>query len=208
MRWMSWRVAISILLLSSTIAAARYSEGRRADSLFAPLTTISSSFDGWAGTDDPPLGSSTLAQLKPTSYLSRTYSKAGESLQLFIAYYDQQRSGENMHSPKHCLPANGWEIWKIDSAEVPVNGQNVTINQYSVKHMTEKVVVLYWYQSRERVIASEYLGKILLVRDALFDGRTAGSIVRVMVADRPDAVQHGLQFVSTLIPQVQRCFGR
>ena len=208
MKLMSWRAAITIVLLSSTIAAGKYSEGRRADSLSAPLTAINTRIAGWVGIDDPPLRSGTIAQLKPTSYLSRTYSKAGESIGLFIAYYDQQRSGETMHSPKHCLPANGWEIWKIDSAQVPVNGRSEIINQYSVKHMTEKAVVLYWYQSRERIVASEYLGKLLLVRDALFDGRTAGSIVRVMVDDRPEAVQHGLQFVSALIPQVQQCLGR
>ena len=196
------------VLLGATIAAGKYSEGRRTDFLSAPLTTISMGLEGWVGVDEPPLSSATLASLKLTSYLSRTYSKADERLDLFIAYYDQQRSGESMHSPKHCLPANGWEIWKMDSAEVPANGRNVTINQYSVKHMNEKAVVLYWYQSRERIIASEYLGKLLLVRDALFDGRTSGSIVRVIVADRPEAVQHGLQFVSRLIPQVQRCFGR
>jgi EpsI family protein len=143
-----------------------------------------------------------------TSYLSRTYSKAGETLGLYIAYYDQQRSGESMHSPKACLPANGWEIWKVDSAQVPVQGRNVTINQYSVRHISEKAVVLYWYQSRERIIASEYLGKLLLVRDALFDGRTSGSLVRVTVIDKPEAVQHGLEFVSEVIPQVKRCFAR
>jgi EpsI family protein len=208
MNRVSWRAAFTILLLTSTIAAARYGDGRRTDSLAAPLTTIDSGLAGWLGIDDPPLASGTLAQLKPTSYLSRTYSRAGERLGLFIAYYDQQRSGETMHSPKHCLPANGWEIWKIDSAEVPVNGQPVTINRYSVKHVSEKAVVLYWYQSRERMIASEYLGKLLLVRDALVDGRTGGSIVRVTVVDTPEAVEHGLQFVSALIPQVQRCWGR
>ncbi len=208
MKSIPWRVVITILLLSSTIVAARYSEGRRPDSLSAPLTTISSGVAGWVGIDNPPLESLVLAELKPTSYLSRTYSKAGETLGLFIAYYDQQRSGESLHSPKHCLPANGWEIWKIDSVQVPVHGQKVTINQYSVKHISEKAVVLYWYQSRERIIASEYLGKLLLVRDALFDGRTSGSLVRVTVVDKPEAVRHGLEFVSEVIPQVQRCFAR
>jgi len=49
----------------------------------------------------------------------------------------------------------------------------------------QRALVLYWYQSRDRVIASEYIGKVLLVRDALFSGRTSGSIVRIVVPDRP-----------------------
>jgi EpsI family protein len=202
------RSVITILLLGATIGAAHYMDRRRPDSLAAPLETISPNLQGWTAENDPPLPEATLASLKPTSYLARQYSKAGAHIGLFIAYYDQQRSGESMHSPKHCLPANGWEIWNTTSALVPVDGAPVKINQYSIQHTGQRAVVFYWYQSRERIIASEYLGKILLVRDSLLTGRTAGSIVRLMIEDRPEAVTGGLEFASLIIPEIQRCFGR
>ena len=69
-------------------------------------------------------------------------------------------------------------------------------------------LVFYWYQSPNRVIASEYLGKIMLVRDALFDGKTAGSIVRIVLPDVPESRDEGKAFATALIPEMQLCLGR
>jgi EpsI family protein len=203
-----FRPVAVMLLLSATIAASLYSERRRPDSLSSPLQSIGVQLGGWKGVDDPPLAEGIVASLKPTSYLSRQYSKGGVQLGLFISYYDQQRSGESMHSPKHCLPANGWEIWKAGSTSVPFAGRQVKINHYSIQHTGKRAVVYYWYQSRDRIIASEYLGKVYLIKDALLSSHTSGSIVRLMIEDRPDAVQAGLEFASLIMPEVQRCFGR
>ena len=112
-----------------------------------------------------------------------------------------------MHSPKHCLPGSGWEIWKHDSATVPVNGDLFEINKYSIQNSGTRMLMFYWYQSNSRIVASEYLGKILLARDTVFTRHTAGSIVRIMLPDAPGADKEAVAFASTLIPEVQRCFG-
>jgi EpsI family protein len=113
-----------------------------------------------------------------------------------------------MHSPKHCLPGSGWEIWQQGSALVPVNGKEIEINQYRIENLGARELMFYWYQSRNRVFASEYLGKLLLARDTLLSGQTAGSIVRIMLPDVPGASQEGVAFAAKLIPEVWRCFGR
>ena len=69
------------------------------------------------------------------------------------------------------------------------------------------MLMFYWYQSKTRIIASEYLGKIMLARDTIVTGHTAGSIVRIMLPDIPGATEAGTTFIAQLIPQVQRCFG-
>jgi EpsI family protein len=163
--------------------------------------------DGWVGKDNPPLDQEILDVLRPTSYLERTYSRGDQRIELFISYYAQQRAGEAMHSPKHCLPGAGWEIWNYGSARVPFDGHAYTINRYSIQNGGNRMVVLYWYQSKSRVVASEYLGKVLLVRDSVFQGSTAGSIVRVIVPDTPQSVQSGISFSAKMISEVSRCFG-
>jgi len=45
----------------------------------------------------------------------------------------------------------------------------------------DKSVVLYWYQSRDRVVASEYRAKFYLVADAIRYNRTDTALVRVVV---------------------------
>lgn len=67
--------------------------------------------------------------------------------------------------------------------------------------------MFYWYQSKNRIVANEYFGKILLARDAFTTGQTAAAIVRVTLPDVPGADLEGTAYVSGLIPEVQRCFG-
>ena len=208
----SWRLAGALILLALTLTASKLTENRKSQPLAQPLDTIDKSIAGFTGRENSALTPGVLAQLKCDSYLSRIYrkSKSGQSsldADLFIAYYAQQRSGESMHSPKHCLPGAGWEIWDYGSAEIPVGAERIKVNKYSISHESERMLVLYWYQSKPRIIASEYLGKIMLARDALLQHSTAGSIVRIMVPDQPGALEQARGFAASLIPQVRHCFG-
>ena len=124
-----------------------------------------------------------------------------------IADYAEQRAGESMHSPKHCLSGSGWEIWKYDSIQVPFRDAAVTVHKYSIHQGNDRQVVLYWYQSRSRIIASEYLSKFLLIKDAALNGRADGALVRIVVPDEPDAVSQAVKFAADLIPYVERCYG-
>lgn len=67
------------------------------------------------------------------------------------------------------------------------------------------LLVLYWYQSRSRIIASEHMGKIMLIRDALINRSTAAAIARITLADEPGALQSGVEFASKIIPELQFC---
>lgn len=202
-----WRFSATFLLLSGTFYALRRAGDRPPDQLVVPLSRIPVSVDGWVGKDRPPLDQSTLDVLLPTSYLERTYSRGDQQLEFFVSYYAQQRAGEAMHLPKNCLPGAGWEIWNYGFARVPVRGREYTVNRYSIQNSGNRMVVLYWYQSKNRIIASEYLGKVLLVRDSIFRGSTAGSIVRVTVPDNPESVESGIKFAARMIDEVGRCFG-
>jgi hypothetical protein len=68
------------------------------------------------------------------------------------------------------------------------------------------MLMIYWYQSDSRIIASEYMGKFVLARDTLLTGRTAGSIVRLTLLDQPGAQEEAAAFATQVIPQVRRCF--
>jgi len=130
----SFRYICTLLLLGATLGAYTISTRRPPDFLALPLDTIDKQIDGWTMTGDEPLSQGVLGRLQLTSYVSRIYQKNGNRLGLFVAFYAQQRAGESMHSPKHCLPGSGWEIWKHGSAMVPVNGRQVEINQYSIQN--------------------------------------------------------------------------
>lgn len=199
---------ITTCLLALTLAAAQLSQRRAPDSLAASLESIPTRMDGWQMSASATLDAHVLGVLVPTSYVARTYKKGGSQVQMFVAFYAVQRAGESMHSPKNCLPGGGWEIWKQDSISLPVEGRSIPINQLSIQNSGNRELVLYWYQNSRRVVASEALGKLLLVRDGLVDGRTSGSIARVVVPDTPEDAANGAAFAAHLMVELQRCFGR
>lgn len=200
--------AVTFFLLSATLGASLIAGNRKSEFLAQPLDTISRQISGFTATENPSLTDDVLAQLKPSSYLSRTYRNGDLQADLFVAFYAEQRAGESMHSPKHCLPGAGWEIFDYATTRIPVGQETFEVNKYRISREEDRMLVLYWYQSKQRIIASEYMGKLLLARDTLMHNATSGSIVRIIVPDRPGAFESARQFASALIPQVQRCFGR
>jgi EpsI family protein len=194
------------LLLATTLAASKITSNRKPEYLVRPLESISRNIAGLQASDNLPLTDDVLLQLKPTSYLSRKYTGGDRTADLFITFYAVQRAGESMHSPKHCLPGAGWEIWDYGTMEVAANGQKFKINQQHISRENTRMIVLYWYQSKNRIIASEYSGKILLAKDALLQNSTAASIVRIIVPDTPGGMETASNFASEIIPQVMRCF--
>jgi EpsI family protein len=199
-------IVVTVLVLAATLAASEVTADRKAEPLRQPLQSISENVGGFNGVPNPPLPPSVIRELKATDYLSGTYRVGDKDADLFIAFYARQRAGESMHSPKHCLPGSGWEIWDYGKASVSAGNQPVTVNKYSISNGGNRRVVLYWYQSRERVFASEYMGKLLLSRDALLHNTTAAAIVRIVVEDKPEAVQAGTIFAGSVMAQLHRMF--
>jgi EpsI family protein len=204
---LSFLFLVTAGLLAGTIVVAGLANRRILEPLAVPLERIDSRIDGWQAIGDEKLPAPTLHALDATSYLVRNYAKDNLKISLFIAFYEQQRAGESMHSPKHCLPGAGWEIWRTDSAVIPVNGHEITVNKYSIENGGTRMLMFYWYQTESRIFASEYLGKILLARDTILTGRTAASIVRISLPDVAGASEQGTSFASHLIPAVQRSYG-
>ena len=195
---------LTIVILSATLGAAVWSDHRNPEVLAKPLDSIAAQIDGWTSAGDQTLRDTIVASLDATSYLSRTYRKGGNDLDMFTAFYAQQKAGESMHSPKYCLPGGGWEFFDFRTVALP--GTNARINRSVIQKPGSRALMFYWYQSRTRVVASEYQSKIFLVWDGLVHANPGGSIVRVMLPYRPGAEEEGLAFASQLFLQVRTCF--
>ena len=83
--------------------------------------------------------------------------------------------------------------------------RTIEVNRLEIQKGAERQVMLYWYQSRGRVIASEYWSKLFTVSDAIRLNRTDGSFVRVItpVLGDAQAVEAPLTaFVTALFPKL------
>jgi EpsI family protein len=90
---------------------------------------------------------------------------------------------------------------------MPVGNERIKVNRYGVQKNGERLQVLYWYQSRNRIVASEYAGKALLVWDSITRRDTGGALVRLSVPDTQHALNEEITLASALIPELRRCFG-
>ena len=115
-------------------------------------------------------------------YVSRIYGIGQQiPIGLYVGYYGSQRTGDTIHSPKNCLPGAGWEPVRAGYLTIsPPGGAPIEVNEYLVAKGADKRLVLYWYQGRGRVIASEYAGKVWMVVDAIRLHRTDGALVRLV----------------------------
>lgn len=125
---------------------------------------------------------------------------------LYVGYYQSQRTGATYHSPKNCLPGSGWQF--MESAQVPIripDGPQVTINKVLIQKGLDKQVILYWYQDRGRIIASEYWAKAYLIWDAITRNRTDGALVRISVPverSNEQAFVQAVEFMREIFPRL------
>ena len=131
------------------------------------------------------------------SILSHYYDAAGNYVQLYIGYYDSQREGDIIHSPRNCMPGGGWNIAetsRIDLAVPSHDPELVKVLLLRVQNGLRKQLVLYWYHSRGRVISSEYHQKVYLILDSITRRRTDGSFVR-LISPVVDSEEQTLEFL-------------
>jgi len=91
---------------------------------------------------------------------------SGNTVSLYVAYYDSVGVDGGYHSPKNCLPGGGWGIDTIKSVtlQAGIEGSKTsTVSEMLIRNGSKYQVVLYWFQNRGRIIGSEYWEKIYLV---------------------------------------------
>ena len=165
----------------------------------------------WQGRNDY-LGQDYLKELKLTDYVIVNYAQPDStaSVNFYSAYYEAQRRGVAVHSPKGCLPGGGWEMTQFGQLALPdikLDGTPLEVNRVVIQKGSSKQLVYYWFQQRGRSITNEYLAKWYLFSDALSMNRTDGSLIRLVtpVAETEDvalADQRLQSFIKELVPQL------
>ncbi len=150
-----------------------------------PLNQLSEHLGKWTMAGEGFVDQETRDVLKADEILTRSYQSSATQLpaNLFVAYFRTQRTGQAPHSPKNCLPGNGWSQSESGhiSVDIPGRATPIEINRYLVAKGENKSIVLYWYQSRDRVVADEFKAKMYTAVDAMRHNHTDTALVRVVV---------------------------
>ena len=201
-----------LVLLFATAIASSYIQGRediipaRKAFLDFPLH-----LGKWQGRNDY-LGQNYLNELKLTDYAIINYAQpeSGSTVNFYSAYYQSQRKGVSVHSPKACIPGGGWQITRLEQRKFPelsLDGNVLELNRAIIQKGDSRQLVYYWFQQRGRMITNEYLMKWYLFYDAISMNRTDGSLIRLVTnigtAEDIEKADQRLQFfMKDLIPQL------
>lgn len=170
------------------------------------LASFPLQLDPWSGID-LPISNDVRVILGIGDFLNRSYSTAdGSSVELFIAYFPSQRSGDTIHSPKNCLPGAGWSQIEAGRTTIPgLDHRPLEVNRYIVGKDKQRLLVLYWYQAHNRVTASEYWAKWYMFLDSIQLNRSDGAMVRIMTPTdnregMESAQQRAVDFAELTLP--------
>lgn len=180
---MTARLAILFVLFLTTAVYARHAMRPEEQLTRKPLSDFSNSLGRWSGREAPKLSADVLGALGADDLLNRYYIAPREpAVALFVGYYRSQREGDTIHSPMNCLPGAGWLPSAKERAVIQIPGRAapIVVNRLVIRKGADRQVVLYWYQSHGRVVASEYWSKVYMVYDAVRSHRSEAALVRVI----------------------------
>src|SRR5439155_16205973 len=139
------RFAVIVVLLAATALFLHARSRREVLPAREPLAAFPHQLGEWAGTD-VEIQQEVLDVLGAGDLLLRVYQdslRREPYVDLFLAYFPSQRTGDTIHSPKHCLPGAGW---------LPVESSRVTLtlpghspfpaNRYVIAKGTDRQLVL------------------------------------------------------------------
>ena len=178
-----------------------------------PLSALPLTIGEWEGRLEADFSAEVLSILRVDDYTVRTYWRPSGVVGFYVGYHATQRQGASIHSPLNCLPGAGWT--PVDQGRLAMTVDSapggpprpIEVNRVIIARGLDRQLVLYWYQSHQRVVASEYWGKAYSVYDAIRLNRTDAALVRVTVPI-PEATadgvvvaeRQGVQFVRDVFP--------
>ena len=176
--------SIAVILLVATVVYVTYLSTVQPISPLRPIREFPKQLGVFSQVgEDQTFSDKIMANLGVDHYIMRQYrDKNGYQLGLYIGYYESQTEGQIIHSPKHCMPGSGWST--IESKEVALSAPaspygNIRINMMVLQKGLEKQLATYWYHSRGRVVANEFMDRFYMTVDSLLKKRSDGALVRI-----------------------------
>lgn len=173
--------------------------------------TFPTTLGNWQGRNDY-LTQFYLNELKLTDYVIVNFMQPNtrNSVNFYSAYYQSQRKGAVVHSPRSCIPGDGWQISSFEQrefADLQLDGQALQVNRAIIQKGESRQLVYFWFQQRGRMITNEYMVKWYLFYDAITMNRTDGALIRLVtpvdkVEDIAVADQRLHMFLKDLLPEL------
>lgn len=190
---MALRALIVAALVGLAGLFARDLSSRRIVATAMPdFSAIPTTFAGWYG-QDFPLSENIAAVLDADLTLQRGYRNAsGNEVWLFLAYFREQQVNSQIHSPRHCVPGNGWNVTSLEPRTMQLAHGPESVACMSLERNGAQQEMIYWFRTRSGTVTGEYALKWDLVRNALARRPTDALFVRYSAQEKDAAAMREL----------------
>ncbi len=180
------QLGILVALAGAGVAATVLAQREDAPPVGKPLSEFPSRIGAWQSNVDrlPEV----IEQVAGASdyFYGTFFAPGGEAVNLYISYYKTQRQGQIPHSPKVCIPGDGWNIDAVEPVRVMGGGgQSFGANRLLTSKGENRVLAYYWLKQGPRMYEKELLARLDLFRISLLENRTDGALIRLVTDVRP-----------------------
>lgn len=201
---------VSLVILAGGAGANLLRYSRSEPQQWAKFEVIPYEYDGYQG-EERRFSEQAYQILQADTTTLRLYqSPEGQPIWLFIGYFESQKYGSQIHSPRNCLPGSGWKI----ANHVPYtldlgNGRVKVVNRLIITRNQQRSLMLYWFETRGGSIRNEYALKLDLVKNSLLFRPTDAAFIRVNLplsdGDDIDSVADcALAFLGRFYPAIEQ----
>ena len=127
-------------------------------------------------------------------------SPDNQRINLYIAYYADQKLGAAPHSPTVCIPGDGWVIHS--DTPIPLtarDGKTIYVSRLVMTKGDQSSIAYYWLKQGDRTFSQQFKARLDLIRFAITQNRADAALVRLVTfvdagesLDAADARLHDL----------------
>lgn len=168
-------------LIIAVIASSPFAE--RGDSTVAskPFTRFPEMLGKWRANENR-LPASVVESAAASDYYNGTFtSPEGKVINLYVAYYADQKLGPAPHSPEVCIPGDGWKI--TSNKPFLLNdkkGGSIEVNRLIITKGDHTIVTYYWLKQGKKIFLQQYMARLDLILFAIKENRADAALIRMV----------------------------
>ena len=208
---------VALVLIGSSFFAAEHLVARANVTEYDVLIeSLPAQIGDWQMVGEQGLELKSREILNLDRYVKRTYRDSkGRVVYLYIGYWRKQTGDSQAakHSPRLCLPANGWLTSRQPLENLIFDsGQGFPVSSVIGEISRRKMLFYYWFFSGKKTYAQDWRALINLSIERFISGRSDGGIIELstlinLTKDNNTALNEAhvamREFASSFYPQLQ-----
>ena len=102
-------------------------------------------------------------------------------INLYIAYYQDQKQGAAPHSPKVCIPGDGWKITSDKPVSIKAkNGETHEVSRLVITKDKHTIITYYWLKQGKNIFRHQFMARLNLIWFAIKENRADAALIRMV----------------------------